>query len=76
MATPAISEQRTSYGFWASVLEAIRGTKQDFTEAPIGRSVLLLASPMVLEMFMESLFAIVNLFWVTRLGADAIATGP
>src|SRR5687768_7377211 len=73
MATTAISQPRSS-GFWASVLEAIRGTKQDFTEAPIGRSVLLLATPMVLEMLMESLFAIVNVFWVTRLGADAIAT--
>jgi putative MATE family efflux protein len=72
MAATAISQPRT--GFWASVLEAVRGTKQDFTEGSIGRSVLLLATPMVLEMLMESLFAIVNVFWVTRLGADAVAT--
>ena len=72
MAATAISQPRS--GFLASVLEAIRGTKQDFTEGPIGRSVLLLATPMVLEMLMESLFAIVNVFWVTRLGADAVAT--
>jgi putative MATE family efflux protein len=72
MAVSAISQPRP--GFWASVLEAIRGTKQDFTEGSIGRAVLLLATPMVLEMMMESLFAIVNVFWVTRLGADAVAT--
>lgn len=72
MANPAISQRR--FGFWASVLEAIRGTKQDFTEGSISRAVLLLATPMVLEMLMESLFAIVNVFWVTRLGPNAIAT--
>lgn len=72
MAATAISQP--SSGFWASVLEAIRGTKQDFTEGSIGRAVLLLATPMVLEMLMESLFAIVNVFWVTRLGPNAIAT--
>ncbi|HYP12673.1 MAG TPA: MATE family efflux transporter, partial [Bryobacteraceae bacterium] len=56
-------------GFWGSLTEAIRGTHQDFTEGSISRAVLLLATPMVLEMLMESLFAIVNVFWVTRLGA-------
>jgi putative MATE family efflux protein len=61
-------------GIWQSLLEAIRGTQQDFTEGSISRAVLLLATPMVLEMFMESLFAIVDVFWVTRLGANAIAT--
>ena len=72
MAATAVPQPRS--GFWASVLEAIRGTKQDFTEGSISRAVLLLATPMVLEMLMESLFAIVNVFWVTRLGPDAIAT--
>ena len=60
--------------FWSSVLEALRGTRQDFTEVPIRQAILLLAVPMILEMAMESLFAIVDIFWVSRLGADAVAT--
>jgi putative MATE family efflux protein len=61
-------------GVWRTISEAIKGTHQDFTQGSISRSVFLLAVPMVLEMFMESLFAIVDVFWVTRLGANAIAT--
>ena len=57
-----------------SLMEAIRGTQQDFTEGSISRAVFLLAIPMMLEMCMESLFGIVNVFWVTRLGSDAVAT--
>src|SRR5712692_2758773 len=60
--------------FWATVAEALRGSRQDFTEAPIGRAVLLLAIPMVLEMVLESVFAVVDVFWVSKLGADAVAT--
>lgn len=72
MASQAVSEPRASV--WGSLLEAIRGTHQDFTQGSISRAVFLLATPMVLEMFMESLFAIVDVFWVTRLGANAVAT--
>src|SRR3954451_18727868 len=59
---------------WRTVLEAIKGTHQDFTQTSISRAVFLLAIPMVLEMLMESLFALVDVFWVTRLGPNAIAT--
>ena len=59
---------------WATIKEAIRGSHQDFTEAPIGRAVLLLSIPMVLEMLMESVFAVADIFFVGRLGAEAIAT--
>jgi len=61
-------------GFWASVREAIRGSHQDYTSVSIDRAILLLAIPMVLEMLMESLFAVVDVFWVARLGANAVAT--
>src|SRR5262245_24676891 len=60
--------------FWSAVREALRGTRRDFTEVPISRAILLLAVPMILEMAMESLFAIVDIFWVSRLGADAVAS--
>jgi putative MATE family efflux protein len=69
----AVEVERPS-SFRQSVVEAIRGTHQDFTEGSISRAIFLLATPMVLEMLMESLFAIVNVFWVTRLGSDAVAT--
>ena len=58
----------------ATVREALRGSKQDFTDGPIGRSLMLLAVPMVLETVLESLFAVVDIFFVAHLGADAIAT--
>ena len=59
--------------FWATVREAIRGSQQDFTEGPMGRAIFLLAVPMVLEMVLESVFAIEDVFFVSKLGADAIA---
>ena len=65
---------RPMSSFWSSVREALRGSRQDFTEVPIRRAILLLAVPMILEMAMESLFAIVDIFWVSRLGAEAVAS--
>jgi len=59
---------------WASIREAIRGSHQDYTTGSLNRAILLLAIPMVLEMVLESLFAVVDVFWVSHLGADAIAT--
>src|SRR5436305_10132078 len=59
---------------WSSVREALRGSHQDYTTGNLNRAILLLAVPMVLEMVLESLFAVVDVFWVGRLGADAVAT--
>ena len=72
VSTESVSTPQPS--LWASVREAIRGSHQDFTTGSLNRAILLLAIPMVLEMVLESLFAVVDVFWVGKLGADAVAT--
>jgi len=54
--------------------EAIAGTEQDFTKGRIGRAIFLLSIPMALEMMMESIFAVVDIYFVSKLGPEAIAT--
>lgn len=67
-----ISQDR---GVLSVIRDAVRGEAHyDFTEERIGRAIALLSIPMVLEMMMESLFAVVDMFWVAHLGADAVAT--
>src|ERR1700758_4599300 len=71
--TPQPADGRAQ-SLWPSVHESLKGSHQDFTTGSLNRSILLLAIPMVLEMVLESLFAVVDVFWVGRLGANAVAT--
>lgn len=57
----------------AFIREALRDNDEDFTTGPIGRALGLLAIPMMLEMAMESVFAVVDIAFVSRLGTDAVA---
>lgn len=68
-----VSAARPDLTFWQVVRLSLQGQHLDYTTVPLNRAVLLLAVPMVLEMIMESLFAVVDVFWVSRLGSDAVA---
>src|SRR5512133_3474386 len=71
--TPAENSGRIR-SFFNNVAEAVSGTEQDFTEGRLSRAILLLSIPAVLEMVMESIFVIVDIYFVSKLGADAVAT--
>lgn len=69
-AAPAAAAPRGS--FWALVREALAGSRRDLTSESLGRAILLLAVPMVLEMIGESIFAVADIFWVSKVGPDAV----
>jgi putative MATE family efflux protein len=60
--------------YWSLFLEAVRGSERDYTVGPVGPALVMLSVPMVLEMAMESLFAVADVFFVSRVSADAVAT--
>jgi len=60
--------------FWIDLKDAIGGNDKDFTSIRLSKALFLLSVPMVLEMLMESTFAIIDILFVSRLGADAVAT--
>ena len=68
---PDVPQRRSALSI---LREAVRGSHRDYTSGPIGSAIVMLAVPMVLEMVMESIFAVVDVFFVAHLGADAVAT--
>jgi putative MATE family efflux protein len=60
--------------FWTELKDAIRGTDADYTQIGMKRAIFLLAVPMILELIMESIFAVVDIYFVGKLGASAVAT--
>ena len=59
---------------WENLVDAIKGTEADYTQISIRKAIFLLAIPMILELVMESVFAVVDIYFVGKLGASAIAT--
>ena len=62
-----------AYRLWHDVLQTMAGKERDYTRGPLVQAIILLAIPMVLEMAMESLFGVVDIFFVGRLGPEAVA---
>jgi putative MATE family efflux protein len=71
---PTLGDNAEQQGLWSAIRESLRGSHRDYTVGPIGRAIISLAIPMVLEMCMESIFAVVDIKWVSYLGPDAMAT--
>ncbi|HEY8256405.1 MAG TPA: MATE family efflux transporter [Gemmatimonadales bacterium] len=73
--SPAPEAGAESVTLWTIVKESVRGdVHHDFTEGPVGRAILLLAVPMILEVALESIFAVADIFWVSHLGPEAVAS--
>ena len=69
-----MTPQEPRQGLWSSLREAVAGSHgRDYTKGSIDRAIFMLSVPMVLEMCMESLFGIVDIFFVAKLGKEAMA---
>ncbi len=73
MTTNSPSQNRLAY-YYQTLKQSLRGEQQDYTQGSIRKAVFLLAIPMILELSLESVFAVVDMFFVGKLGQNAIAT--
>src|SRR5262245_61642885 len=78
-APPGLTEKRTHTkpalrALLCDLRDALRGSAADYTQGSLPRAILLLSVPMMLEMAMESTFAVVDIFFVSSLGSAAVAT--
>lgn len=73
MTTNSSNQNRLAY-YYQTLKQSLRGEQQDYTQGSIRKAVFLLAIPMILELSLESVFAVVDMFFVGRLGQNAIAT--
>ena len=71
---PSTAESSPKGGFLQAAWASVRGTREDYTSGSLTRAITLLAIPMMLELFMESTFGLVDIYFVGKLGADAVAT--
>ncbi|WP_207422871.1 MATE family efflux transporter [Desertivirga brevis] len=65
---------KSGSSIWQDLKNAVMGTEADYTQIGLKKAIFLLAVPMILELVMESTFAVVDIFFVSRLGASAVAT--
>lgn len=72
-ANPKPVSSYTAQNLWEGIRDAIRGTEADYTSISLNRAILLLTIPMILELVMESTFALVDIYFVSKLGASAVA---
>ena len=66
----AVSTPTPGRSIWRELGDAIRGTEADYTKIPLRRAIFLLAVPMILELVMEATFAVVDIYFVGKLGAS------
>lgn len=72
--TPEIQKKSRPQRWWRLLMEALRGEERDYTSGSINRAIVLLSIPMILELVGESLFALVDVYFVSRVSVAAVAT--